>query len=193
MTAARQARQCSKGLGETHLKREIFFLFEIKSLVKVRQRLKSSTFVFWSSKPLQQFERSQTRPKYSEMYEEGIVCMSMTQLLLITEGWLEIDKHYSLELCFSIEKQPETVWRGGNFSHTTGWGTVVLVSPPEANFPVMQSSGQGQEGHSTTDQTRVDNTTFFILIKSCIRDRIQDTTYLEGIPANLVNGYPVPE
>ena len=29
------------------------------------------------------------------------------------EGWLEIDKHYSLELCFSIEKQPETVWRGG--------------------------------------------------------------------------------
>ena len=26
---------------------------------------------------------------------------------------LEIDKHYSLELCFSIEKQPETVWRGG--------------------------------------------------------------------------------
>ena len=30
----------------------------------------------------------------------------------ITEGWLEIDKHYSLELCFSIEKQPETVWRG---------------------------------------------------------------------------------
>ena len=32
---------------------------------------------------------------------------------LVTEGWLEIDKHYSLELCFSIEKQPETVWRGG--------------------------------------------------------------------------------
>ena len=32
---------------------------------------------------------------------------------LIPEGWLEIDKHYSLELCFSIEKQPETVWRGG--------------------------------------------------------------------------------
>ena len=30
----------------------------------------------------------------------------------VTEGWLEIDKHYSLELCFSIEKQPETVWRG---------------------------------------------------------------------------------
>ena len=28
----------------------------------------------------------------------------------VTEGWLEIDKHYSLELCFSIEKQPETVW-----------------------------------------------------------------------------------
>ena len=28
----------------------------------------------------------------------------------IPEGWLEIDKHYSLELCFSIEKQPETVW-----------------------------------------------------------------------------------
>ena len=27
----------------------------------------------------------------------------------IPEGWLEIDKHYSLELCFSIEKQPETV------------------------------------------------------------------------------------
>ena len=26
---------------------------------------------------------------------------------------LEIDKHYSLELCFSIEKQSETVWRGG--------------------------------------------------------------------------------
>ena len=25
----------------------------------------------------------------------------------IPEGWLEIDKHYSLELCFSIEKQPE--------------------------------------------------------------------------------------
>ena len=22
----------------------------------------------------------------------------------IPEGWLEIDKHYSLELCFSIEK-----------------------------------------------------------------------------------------
>ena len=34
----------------------------------------------------------------------------------VTEGWLEIDKHYSLELCFSIEKQPETVWRGGVFS-----------------------------------------------------------------------------
>ena len=32
-------------------------------------------------------------------------------LTLIPEGWLEIDKHYSLELCFSIEKQPETVWR----------------------------------------------------------------------------------
>ena len=31
----------------------------------------------------------------------------------VTEGWLEIDKHYSLELCFSIEKQPETVWRAG--------------------------------------------------------------------------------
>ena len=31
----------------------------------------------------------------------------------VPEGWLEIDKHYSLELCFSIEKQPETVWRGG--------------------------------------------------------------------------------
>ena len=31
----------------------------------------------------------------------------------LPEGWLEIDKHYSLELCFSIEKQPETVWRGG--------------------------------------------------------------------------------
>ena len=30
----------------------------------------------------------------------------------VTEGWLEIDKHCSLELCFSIEKQPETVWRG---------------------------------------------------------------------------------
>ena len=27
----------------------------------------------------------------------------------VPEGWLEIDKHYSLELCFSIEKQPETV------------------------------------------------------------------------------------
>ena len=26
-----------------------------------------------------------------------------------TEGWLEIDKHYSLELCFSIEKQPEAI------------------------------------------------------------------------------------
>ena len=23
---------------------------------------------------------------------------------VVTEGWLEIDKHYSLELCFSIEK-----------------------------------------------------------------------------------------
>ena len=22
---------------------------------------------------------------------------------VVTEGWLEIDKHYSLELCFSIE------------------------------------------------------------------------------------------
>ena len=31
----------------------------------------------------------------------------------VTEGGLEIDKHYSLELCFSIENQPETVWRGG--------------------------------------------------------------------------------
>ena len=31
----------------------------------------------------------------------------------IPEGWLEINKHYSLELCFSIEKQPEIVWRGG--------------------------------------------------------------------------------
>ena len=29
---------------------------------------------------------------------------------MVTEGWLEIDKHYSLGLCFSIEKQPETVW-----------------------------------------------------------------------------------
>ena len=28
----------------------------------------------------------------------------------VPEGWLEIDKHYSLELCFSIEKQPKTVW-----------------------------------------------------------------------------------
>ena len=28
-------------------------------------------------------------------------------------GWLEIDKHYSLELCFSIEKQLETVSGGG--------------------------------------------------------------------------------
>ena len=27
----------------------------------------------------------------------------------VTEGWLEIDKHYSLELYFSIEKQPEIV------------------------------------------------------------------------------------
>ena len=28
----------------------------------------------------------------------------------VTVGWLEIDKHLSLELCFfSIEKQPETV------------------------------------------------------------------------------------
>ena len=26
--------------------------------------------------------------------------------LFVTEGWLEIDEHYSLELCFSIEKQP---------------------------------------------------------------------------------------
>ena len=26
--------------------------------------------------------------------------------VLVTEGWLEIDKHFSLELCFSIEKQP---------------------------------------------------------------------------------------
>ena len=25
---------------------------------------------------------------------------------VVTEGWLEIDKHDSLELCFSIEKQP---------------------------------------------------------------------------------------
>ena len=23
--------------------------------------------------------------------------------MTVTEGWLEIDKHYSLELCFSIE------------------------------------------------------------------------------------------
>ena len=28
-------------------------------------------------------------------------------LMVVTEGWLEIDKHYSLKLCFSIEKQPE--------------------------------------------------------------------------------------
>ena len=34
-------------------------------------------------------------------------------LSFVTEGWLEIDRHYSLELCFSIEKQPETVWRVG--------------------------------------------------------------------------------
>ena len=26
-----------------------------------------------------------------------------------SERWLEIDKHFSLELCFSIEKQHETV------------------------------------------------------------------------------------
>ena len=46
-------------------------------------------------------------------------CLSMTpqvvhvqgyRMAFVTEGWLEIDKHYSLELCFSIEKQPETVW-----------------------------------------------------------------------------------
>ena len=26
------------------------------------------------------------------------------QLEVLTEGWLEIDKHYLVELCFSIEK-----------------------------------------------------------------------------------------
>ena len=36
----------------------------------------------------------------------------------VTEGWLEIDKHYSLELCFSIEKQPETVLGTGTLAGT---------------------------------------------------------------------------
>ena len=36
--------------------------------------------------------------------------------MYITENWLGIDKHYSLELCFSIEKQPETVFAWGMFS-----------------------------------------------------------------------------
>ena len=38
----------------------------------------------------------------------AIVRVSLSALSTVTEGWLEIDKHYSLELCFSIGKQPET-------------------------------------------------------------------------------------
>ena len=41
--------------------------------------------------------------------------------ILVTEGWLEIDKHYSLELCFSIEKQPETVWYLGTYEQGALW------------------------------------------------------------------------
>ena len=31
------------------------------------------------------------------------ICRAKPVSSCITEGWLEIDKHYSLELCFSIE------------------------------------------------------------------------------------------
>ena len=47
--------------------------------------------------------------------DQGWICClpGARENITVPEGWLEIDKHYSLELCFSIEKQPETVWRGG--------------------------------------------------------------------------------
>ena len=52
-------------------------------------------------------------PAVAYLLSVQIDTTSLATLRPVPEGWLEIDKHYSLELCFSIEKQPETVWRGG--------------------------------------------------------------------------------
>ena len=41
-------------------------------------------------------------------------------MLQVTEGWLEIDKHYSLELCFSITRDSDGLTKfkdGGNIIH----------------------------------------------------------------------------
>ena len=51
----------------------------------------------------------------------------------VPEGWLEIDKHYSLELCFSIEKQTETVLSGGVFRFGAGGSGQVEGGPNGSN------------------------------------------------------------
>ena len=40
-------------------------------------------------------------------FDVGITLTELIDHATVTEGWLELDKHYSLELCFYIERQPE--------------------------------------------------------------------------------------
>ena len=42
---------------------------------------------------------------------------------LVTDGWLEIDKRYLLELCFYIEKHPEI----GTYLYDVGLSTGKLI------------------------------------------------------------------
>ena len=57
------------------------------------------------------------------------------ETVTVTEGWLEIDKHYSLELCFSIENKMSVeyqmnmmvVWRERHISRCTVTASTVLT------------------------------------------------------------------
>ena len=57
----------------------------------------------------------------------------------VTEGWLEIDEHYSLELCFSIEKQPETVSPGYPGIRHVAWvlGLTIHLGDLQLMLPEM--------------------------------------------------------
>ena len=74
--------------------------------------------------------------------------------MIWTEGWLEIDKHYSLELCFSIEKQP--VGRG-RCVEAGDWR--VVPTPPEGLIGIMSPKPTELPLHSSLYVLRCANVT----------------------------------